>query len=138
MIETQVAQLASSCLNHDMGKLPRQPEVNPKENVNAVTTQARQSAQKPPFPQDAGTRRKTITARNTDAENEVPEEAKESNPIAIQEDIEEAPRASREYHNTTGLPFLEKRRRPVAGEQFGKFVEVIKKIYGNTPLFDTV
>jgi hypothetical protein len=38
MIETQVAQLASSCPNHNMGKLPRQPEVNPKESVNAVTT----------------------------------------------------------------------------------------------------
>jgi hypothetical protein len=30
MIETQVAQLASSCPNHNSGKLPGQPKVNPK------------------------------------------------------------------------------------------------------------
>jgi hypothetical protein len=38
MIETQVAQLASSCSNHNSGKLLGQPEVNPKESVNMVTT----------------------------------------------------------------------------------------------------
>ena len=38
MIETQVAQLASSCPNVNAGKLPGQPEVPPKENVSAVTT----------------------------------------------------------------------------------------------------
>ena len=48
MIETQVAQLASSCSNVNAGKLPRQPEVPSKENVSAVTTQ------EPPFPKDVG------------------------------------------------------------------------------------
>ena len=38
MIETQVAQLASSCPNANTGKLPGQPEVSPKENVSAVST----------------------------------------------------------------------------------------------------
>ena len=47
LIETKVTQLASSCLNHDMGKLSGQPEVTPKESVNAVAVRARQSAQKP-------------------------------------------------------------------------------------------
>ena len=75
MIETKVTQLASSCRNHNTGELPEQPGVNPKESVNAVAVRARQSAQKPPLPQDAGTRRKTVTARNTDAEDGVLEEA---------------------------------------------------------------
>jgi len=66
------------------------------------------------------------------------EEAEESNNIATQEDTEEAPRASRKYHDTTALPFLERRRRPVADEQFSMFVEVIKKLYGNIPLLDTM
>ena len=69
-----------------MGELPEQPGVNLKESVNAVTVRARQSAQKPPLLQDVGTRRKTVTARNTDAEDGVLEEAKESNTIATQED----------------------------------------------------
>ncbi|XP_039803775.1 uncharacterized protein LOC120667846 [Panicum virgatum] len=34
--ETKVTQLASSCLNHDTGKLSGQPEVTPKEIVSAV------------------------------------------------------------------------------------------------------
>ena len=101
--------------------------MTPKESVNVVVVRARQSAQKPHLPQDASTRWKTVTARNTDAEDEVLEEAKESNTIATQEDPVEPPRISRDCHDTTALPFLERRRRPVADEQFGKFVEVIWK-----------
>ena len=56
--------------------------MNPKESVNAVAVRARQSAQRPHFLQDVGTRRKTVTARNTDAEDGVLEEAEESNTIA--------------------------------------------------------
>ena len=54
MIETQVAQLASSCPNVNAGKLPGQPEVSPKENVSAVTTRGGKTTQEPPFPKDAG------------------------------------------------------------------------------------
>ena len=50
MIETQVAQLASSCPNVNTGKLPEQPEVPPKENVSAVTTRGGKTMQEPPFP----------------------------------------------------------------------------------------
>ena len=53
LIETKVTQLASSCLNHDMGKLSGQPEVTLKERVSAVAMRARQSAQKPHLPQNA-------------------------------------------------------------------------------------
>ena len=106
--------------------------------MNAVAVRARLSTQKPPLPQDSGTRWKTVTARNTDAEDEVLEEAEESNTIATQEDPVEPPRTSRDYHDTTALPFLEWKRRPVADKQFGKFVEVIKKLYGNIPLLDTM
>ena len=41
LIETKVTQLASSYHNHNMGELPEQSEVNPKESVNAVTMRAR-------------------------------------------------------------------------------------------------
>jgi hypothetical protein len=71
MIETQVAQLASSCSNHNEGNLPGQPEVNPKESVNVVTTRAGKSTQDPLHPQDAGTWWKTVTTRDIDAEAEV-------------------------------------------------------------------
>ena len=47
-------------------------------------------------------------------------------------------RTSQDYHDTTALPFLERIRKPVADEQFGKFVEVIKKLYVNIPLLDAM
>ena len=55
MIETQVAQLASSCPNANTGKLPGQPEDTPKENISAVTTRGGKTTREPPFPRDAGT-----------------------------------------------------------------------------------
>ena len=70
MIETQVAQLASSCPNANTGKRPGQPEVPSKENVNAVTTHGGKSTREPPLPQDAGTRRKAVSASHTEAEEE--------------------------------------------------------------------
>ena len=50
----------------------------------------------------------------------------------------EPPRTSWDYHDTTALPFPERIRKPVADEQFGKFVEVIKKLYVNIPLLDAM
>jgi hypothetical protein len=50
MIETQVAQLASSCPNANTGKLPGKPEDTPKENVSAVTTCGGKTTREPPFP----------------------------------------------------------------------------------------
>ena len=82
MLETKVTQLASSCLNHDTGKLSGQLQVTPKESMSVVAMRARQSTQKPPLSQDAVTQWKTVTARNTDAEDGVLEEAEESNTIA--------------------------------------------------------
>ena len=79
MIETQVAQLASSCPNINAGKLPGQPEVPSKENVSAVTTRDGKTAQETPFPKDAGKQRKTVTASSTDIEDEEEEEPVDSN-----------------------------------------------------------
>ena len=82
MIETQVAQLASSCPNNNLGKLPGQPEVSPKENVSAVTTRTGKSMQELPYPKDVGSRQKAVPASNTSAGDEDQEEAEESNTTA--------------------------------------------------------
>ena len=66
------------------------------------------------------------------------EEAKESNTTAAQEETVEPPRTSREFHDTTALPFPERLRKPVADEQFDKFVEVIRKLYVNIPHLDAM
>jgi hypothetical protein len=138
MIETQIAQLASSCPNVNAGKLLGQPEVSPKKNVSAVTTRGGRTTQEPPFPKDKGKQWKAVTASHTKVEDEVQEEAIESNTSATQEDPVEPPRTSRDYHDTTALPFSERIRKPVADQKFGKFVEVIKKLYVNIPLLDAM
>ena len=131
MIETQVAQLASSCPNNNSGKLPGQLEVPPKESVSALTTRIGKSTQEQPYPTDAGSRWKAIPTSNTSAKDEYQEEAKDSNTTAAQEETVEPPRTSWEFHDTTALPLLERIRKPVADEQLRKFVEVIKKLYVN-------
>ena len=50
----------------------------------------------------------------------------------------EPPRTAWDYHDTTALLFPKRIRKPVADEQFGKFVEVIKKLYVNIPLLDAM
>ena len=99
-----------------------------KENVSAVTTRGGKTTQEPPFPKDAGKQRKTVTASSTKVEDEEQEEAIDSNTPATQKDPVEPLRTSRDYHDTTALPFPERIRKLVADEQFGKFVEVIKKL----------
>ena len=138
IIETQVAQLAASCPNNNSRKLPGQPEVPPKENVSVVTMRIGKSMQELQYPKDAGSRRKAIPASNTFAADKDQEEADESNTTAAQEETVEPPRTSREFHDTTALLFLERIRKPVADEQFGKFIEVIRKLYVNIPLLDTM
>ena len=94
--------------------------------------------QEPPYPEDAGSRRKVVPASNTSTADEDQEEAEESNTTAGQEETVEPPRTSREFHDTTALPFPERIRKLVADEQFGKFVEVIRKLYVNIPLLDAM
>ena len=136
MIETQEAQLAASCPNLNKGKLPGQPEVTSRENVSAVTTRGGKTTQDTAMPQDARSRQKTDTASGAEQEAEE-EEVKEPNSATAEETME-VPRASSDYHDTTILPFPERRRKPLNDEQFGKFVEVIRKVYVNILLLDAM
>ena len=43
-----------------------------------------------------------------------------------------------DFHDTTLLPFPRKNQKAKMDEQFGKFVEVIQKLYINIPLQDAI
>ena len=43
-----------------------------------------------------------------------------------------------DFHDTTLLPFPRRNQKPKMDEQFGKFVEVIQKLYINIPLLDAM
>jgi hypothetical protein len=43
-----------------------------------------------------------------------------------------------DFHDTTLLPFPRRNWKAIMDEQFGKFMEVIQKLYINTPLLDAI
>jgi hypothetical protein len=43
-----------------------------------------------------------------------------------------------DFHDTTLLPFPRRNQKAKMDEQFGKFVEVIQKLYINIPLLDAI
>ena len=65
---------------------------------------------------------------NREREVEVP-----SPPIDAQE-----PELMKDFHNTTLLPFPQRRRSTTTDEQFSKFVNVIQKLYVNIPLLEAM
>ncbi|WVZ83371.1 hypothetical protein U9M48_030529 [Paspalum notatum var. saurae] len=68
------------------------------------------------------------------AEAEPEEEEVTSEPL-----VKEAPKsAPHEFYDTTVLPFPERQKKTSVDNQFGKFVEVIKKLYVNIPLLDVM
>jgi hypothetical protein len=90
------------------------------EKVNDITTRGGKSTRDPPYPTRIG-----------------------KTPVAVQEEkkddeVEEVTSQEQEllqyFHDTTLLPFSRKNRKVKMDEQFGKFVEVIQKLYINIPL----
>ena len=94
------------------------------EKVNTITTRGGKSTCDPPYL----TRTGKIPAAVQEEEEK--EEAEESGP---QEQV-----MMQDYHDTTLLPLLRRNRKAIMDEQFGKFVEVIQKLYINISLLDAI
>jgi len=128
MLETQIAQLATVLPSPTSGKLPGQPEPPLKEHINAVTTRDGRSTQDPPHPRAAGKEQGKRAA--PEEEDEVDREPPR---------VKEAPKsAPHEFYDSTMLPFPQRQKKASVYDQFGKFVEVIKKLYVNIPLLDAM
>jgi len=64
----------------------------------------------------------------------------EESPVEA-EDLLQPPRTRemrKDFYDTNYLPFPRKNRGLQSDEQFGKFVEVIQKLYVNIPLLDAI
>ena len=64
----------------------------------------------------------------------------EESPIEA-EDLLQPPRTGemrKDFYDTNCLPFPRRNRGQQSDEQFGKFVEVIQKLYVNIPLLDAI
>jgi hypothetical protein len=51
---------------------------------------------------------------------------------------EEKDSARQDFHNTNFLLYPRRVRKPQVDDQFGKFIEVIQKLYVNIPLLDAM
>jgi len=128
MLETQTAQLAAALPSPTSGKLPGQPEPPLKEHINDVTTRGGRSTQDPPHPRAAGKEqgKRAAPEEKDEVDHEPPP-------------VKEAPKsAPHEFYDSTVLPFPQRQKKASVDDQFGKFVEVIKKLYVNIPLLDAM
>jgi len=94
------------------------------EKVNAITTRGGKSTRDPPYPTRIG---KILVA--------VQEEKKDDE---VEEVEPQAQEMMQDYHDTTFLPFPRRNQNVKMDEQFGKFIEVIQKLYINIPLLDAI
>jgi hypothetical protein len=107
-VELQLAQLAFAM-----------PVATNHEKVKAITTRGGKSTRDPPYPKGACKTLMIVQA----------EEEKEDDELLPQEY-----KLQQDFHDTTLLSFPRRNRKAKMDDQFGKFVEVIQKLYINIPL----
>ena len=101
---------------------------NPKQ-LKSMTTRGGRSTKDPPYPK--GARRPAVIPLVVEQENNIP---KQVLPEPVQ-DQEMRP----DFQDTNYLQFPHRNRRSQqSDEMFGKFVEVIQKLYVNIPLLDAI
>ena len=105
------------------GQLPGQTEANPKGQINAVTLRSGKQLEDP----------KVVDLKQKGKVVEEPEE------VVIQEkEQEEVPKYVPPPPFKPPLPFPQRRAQAHLDQQFGKFVEVLKKLYINIPFTDAL
>ena len=104
MIETQLAQIATTIPTDSNGKIPAQSE-NSRENVKAVTTRGGKTTRDPPNPNQSTGKAK---------------EHQEAEPSTKEKEEETAPK---DFINTSYLLFPTRNRKQAVDEQFAHFVE---------------
>jgi hypothetical protein len=111
-IELQLAQLASVM-----------PVATNHKKVKAITTRGGKLTHDPPYPKGADKTPVIVQA----------EEEKEDDELLPQEY-----KLQQDFRDTTVLPFPRRNGKAKMDDQFGKFVEVIQKLYINIPLLDAI
>jgi hypothetical protein len=116
-IESQLEQLSAT-----------PPFATNHEQVKAITTRGGKSTRDPPYPKGTGRTPTSPVVLEEKKDNEEEEVA----PQELQDQMRQ------DFHDTNFLPFPHRNRRVHMDEQFGKFVEVIQRLYINMPLLDAI
>ncbi|KAJ9141151.1 hypothetical protein P3X46_031724 [Hevea brasiliensis] len=121
MLENQIAQQASSS-SKAAGKLPSQSEMNPREHCKAVTLRSgRTLVQSEKEPTD-----ETLEKSESQAEKKEGEAKKDQ-----EEEAGKKKKLPEPYQPP--LPFPQRFQKAKLDKQFGKFLEVLQKLYINIP-----
>ncbi|KAJ9189585.1 hypothetical protein P3X46_000859 [Hevea brasiliensis] len=127
MLENQIAQQASSSSTKSFGKLPSQPE-NPREQCHAITLRSGKIVHN----------EKSEKSEKRENEEDVDENEKQES-----EKKESARKEKEEKYippepYKPQLPFPQRFQKAKLDKQFGKFLEVLKKLYINVPFIDAL
>ncbi|KAJ9180939.1 hypothetical protein P3X46_009123 [Hevea brasiliensis] len=134
MLENQIAQQASSSNSKAFGKLPSQPE-NPREQCNAVTLRSgKVMGEEHEIEVKLKEKKDECESESTSTKAKASKEANEEK--EDKKKIEEKYVPSAPYKPP--LPFPQRFHKAQLDKQFGKFLEVLKKLYINIPFTDVI
>ena len=136
MLETQIAQMASSSSTRQQGSLPAQ-STQPKENVNAIALRSGRTYDAPPMPTDDVPTEKEEENSEEDKVEKVVEDTNE-------DEAEESKQNDKEKTAVTPppfvpkLPFPSRMNRTKVDQQFGKFMTLVKNLEVTVPFTDLI
>ncbi|KAJ9187034.1 hypothetical protein P3X46_002532 [Hevea brasiliensis] len=121
MLENQIAQQASSSSKAN-GKLPSQPEMNPREHCKAVALRSGRTLVQP-------------EVESTEETIEKSKDQAEKNEEKAKKDQEQEAKKTKKLPEPyqPPLPFPQRFQKAKLDKQFGKVLEVLQKLYINIP-----
>ncbi|XP_057994381.1 uncharacterized protein LOC110671527 [Hevea brasiliensis] len=134
MLENQIAQQASTSNSKAFGKLPSQPE-NPREQCNAVTLRSEKvMGEEHEIEVKLKEKKDECESESTSTKAKASKEANKEK--EDKKKIEEKYVPPAPYKPP--LPFPQRFHKAQLDKQFGKFLEVLKKLYINIPFTDVI
>ena len=128
MLETQIAQQAGSS-QRQLGKFPGQPEINPNEHCKAVSLRSgkklEDSKEKREYDEDKGGEEKEKGTTETQT-------------LETEETNEQVSKYVPPKPYQPPVPFPQRLAKAKLDKQFGKFLEVLKKLYINVPFTEAL
>nr|XP_017245793.1 PREDICTED: uncharacterized protein LOC108217475 [Daucus carota subsp. sativus] len=136
MMETQIAQLASSSTTRQPGSLPSQP-THSKENISAIALRSGLTYDGPPMPVDDVIDEKEKESSNDDKVNEAVDLTNKGGTEGSKnDDTEKTVNAPPPF--VPNLPFPSRMNKTKVDQQFGKFMKLVKNLEVTVPFTDLI
>jgi hypothetical protein len=130
VLETRIEELAAALPHPNGGDFPSQPVVPVKENVKVVITQSGKTMAEPKA------KSKKMSSTDPVEEEEKAEVEAKLRPGREEENLGKA--SPKDISDTHLLPFPRQAKKPVKGEKFSCFMEVIWRMYIHILMLDTM